>query len=252
MACLRKFLALTATLALACVPLRAGAVTYDAWADFSATHNPNGTWAYGYGTGGHTFTPLPTVVVQHQSANPVTVWQTGSVLFDYPLVLHNDGPAPVAPGTGIWPIGALLIHPGASTDVIVQWTAPTAGIFNYAGFFEVIDHYPTGVITEIFADNQEIYDKPLGRTPANLETLTPGSTNDFSGSIELTAGEHLSFVVNNEGDLNYDGTGFEVQISDQPIGPPAPAPEPATWALVLGGFGLVGAALRRRREAVAA
>jgi hypothetical protein len=32
----------------------------------------------------------------------------------------------------------------------------------------------------------------------------------------------------------------------------APAPEPASWALLTGGFGLIGGALRRRRTAVSA
>ena len=30
---------------------------------------------------------------------------------------------------------------------------------------------------------------------------------------------------------------------------PAPAPEPATWAMMVGGFGLAGVAMRRRRKA---
>lgn len=33
---------------------------------------------------------------------------------------------------------------------------------------------------------------------------------------------------------------------------PAPVPEPATWAMMIGGFGIVGSALRRRRALVAA
>jgi hypothetical protein len=32
----------------------------------------------------------------------------------------------------------------------------------------------------------------------------------------------------------------------------APTPEPAAWALMIGGFGLAGAAMRRRRRAAAA
>lgn len=39
--------------------------------------------------------------------------------------------------------------------------------------------------------------------------------------------------------------GFTLTLTTQAA--PGPAPEPATWALMLGGFGLVGATLRRRR-----
>ncbi len=38
---------------------------------------------------------------------------------------------------------------------------------------------------------------------------------------------------------------------EQPPGPPVTAvPEPSTWALLIGGFGLAGASLRRRRAAL--
>jgi len=40
--------------------------------------------------------------------------------------------------------------------------------------------------------------------------------------------------------------------STPPPGGAGPVPEPAAWSLMLGGFGLAGAALRRRRTAVAA
>jgi hypothetical protein len=37
---------------------------------------------------------------------------------------------------------------------------------------------------------------------------------------------------------------------DPPVDPPAPVPEPQTWALLIGGFGLAGAAMRRRRSSL--
>jgi len=39
---------------------------------------------------------------------------------------------------------------------------------------------------------------------------------------------------------------------NDPVFQSAPAPEPATWALMIGGFGMAGATLRRRRAATAA
>jgi len=41
--------------------------------------------------------------------------------------------------------------------------------------------------------------------------------------------------------------GFFTQSSGTPV---SPVPEPATWAMLIGGFGLVGAAMRRRRRSV--
>lgn len=52
------------------------------------------------------------------------------------------------------------------------------------------------------------------------------------------------------------GNGYSLSIGGGAVGNGAPgitaAPEPATWALMVGGFGLAGGALRRRRPAVVA
>jgi len=34
-------------------------------------------------------------------------------------------------------------------------------------------------------------------------------------------------------------------------GPTSPAPEPASWLMMVGGFGLLGAAMRRRKASIA-
>lgn len=51
--------------------------------------------------------------------------------------------------------------------------------------------------------------------------------------------------------IDYAGAGLFVFIDDFRLGAPAgPAvPEPATWAMLIAGFGLTGAAMRRRRTA---
>lgn len=94
--------------------------------------------------------------------------------------------------------------------------------------------------------------------------LTPGIGDDFSGtatyaeSIDLVA-EGLSFSVGADGLLRLE---FAEDYDDYPnvadaiyttgsltftYTPANAVPEPATWAMLVGGFGLVGAGLRRRR-----
>jgi hypothetical protein len=76
---------------------------------------------------------------------------------------------------------------------------------------------------------------------------TGPTTVDFAGigalTITLSDADFGQFV-NNEGFVN--GT-FSLGTI-----PTAGVPEPASWALMIGGFGMTGAMMRRRRTAVAA
>jgi hypothetical protein len=212
------------------------AATFDALADFSATNNPNGAWTYGFGAGGQTFSPFTGEVDLTVSGNLINIWKNSA----YPLVLKNNGPAPIAPGSGYWPTDALLIHPANGTDVIVRWTAPADGAYDYNGLFETTDQFATGVNTDIFANSQKIFGQALGKTPANTHTFTPGEVANFSGSVSLVAGDHLDFVVNTAGDQNFDSTGFEVKI-DLSGPPPPPIPAIATLSSTTVNFGAVRA-----------
>jgi hypothetical protein len=64
-----------------------------------------------------------------------------------------------------------------------------------------------------------------------------------TGAVRLQLGLNDDIFSDNSGSLS-----IQVDGSTAPGG----VPEPATWALMLGGFGLAGAALRRRRQAAAA
>ena len=69
---------------------------------------------------------------------------------------------------------------------------------------------------------------------------------DGNQSIGRTVTYQLGSV---EHDVTFNSTGIAYEFDNIAT---AGAPEPASWALMIGGFGLAGAALRRRRTAVTA
>jgi hypothetical protein len=83
---------------------------------------------------------------------------------------------------------------------------------------------------ELFATNYTIGDTD--------QTYLYGIT-DLLAATAGPSGESFTQLAIAPADTTFKGVAF------------APVPEPATWALMLGGFGLAGAALRRRRAALA-
>jgi hypothetical protein len=84
-------------------------------------------------------------------------------------------------------------------------------------------------------------------SPDRYLVVTPTSyLTDAGGTVALTIGENnlygTSDVFNGFGISAVSGT-----ISSEGA---AAAPEPASWALMLGGFGLIGATMRSRKTAV--
>ena len=80
-----------------------------------------------------------------------------------------------------------------------------------------------------------------------LDSITgPGTANTVWGARHVdftTTGGALTFAAIGVSD-SYGGYLDDITISSV-----ASVPEPASWALMIGGFGLTGAALRRRRAA---
>lgn len=68
-----------------------------------------------------------------------------------------------------------------------------------------------------------------------LTNLNPGMN---TGNI-WTVGADRLFAINTDLDDGFKLSGISVQI---------PTPEPASWAMMIGGFGIAGGALRRRRS----
>lgn len=77
------------------------------------------------------------------------------------------------------------------------------------------------------------------------------STDYAGGDFSIPAGTFVTFedLPGNGTDFNYEDLGFVFSNVDTVI-LPGGVPEPAAWALMLAGFGIVGGAVRRRRETV--
>ncbi|HLZ75607.1 PEPxxWA-CTERM sorting domain-containing protein [Phenylobacterium sp.] len=117
-----------------------------------------------------------------------------------------------------------------------------------------LDTTKTGVDTFVSID------WVTGTRTWTLADLDPSSAGaDFTGgglldfSMDFTAPGN--YVDSNNTAQIYDGTGGIacnncVTVTNNPGGGPG-VPEPAGWALMIAGFGLAGAALRRRRTGLA-
>ena len=148
------------------------------------------------------------------------------------------------------------------------WSAytTTAGMNDYLTFgFSVADGYQASVNQLVFGSDRSgtgpssmsLLVSVDGGAFTNLLTFAPGGnrTVDFAA---LTGTDSIVFrIVSNVNTTNTAGT-FRVLnagatpftvAGDVALLPVLPAvPEPATWAMMIGGIGLAGGALRRRRS----
>lgn len=71
------------------------------------------------------------------------------------------------------------------------------------------------------------------------------STDYAGGDFGIPAGRFVTFedLPADGTDFNYDDLGFVFSNVDAVV---APIPEPASWALMVAGFGVIGTAMRRR------
>jgi len=224
------------------------AVVYDAAADFSIASNANGTWSYGEGSGA-TISSLFTKNSGNSPVQPipgvpssVQYWQSSAPQSLVPIVGENFGnAATTCCGTVLIPTGVLWVHPGASTDVIVQWTAPTTGTYDIASSFALLDNNPTGILAEIFKNGGSLFSQVISSPAANLGTQAYGPAVKFvQDNVSLQAGDTLSFVVNNNGLFYDDSTALTATITA--------VPEPSTWAMMVLGFAGLGFMAYRRKQ----
>ena len=159
-------------------------------------------------------------------------------------------------------IGFNTVFGDASGAISQTFTTAGAGLFQYAfdagraeQFCSCQDiplTFAARIDGVLIADALPAFDPSGGGAPVGT-----GLLSHYAGSLMLAAGSHeLSFA------FSRGGSGFGrapfflldavqgTSLATPPTGTPG-VPEPATWAMLIAGFGLAGGALRRRRYASA-
>jgi len=118
-------------------------------------------------------------------------------------------------------------------------TASSTGTFDYAAKGV---NYPVGFGTV----NVCFWDGPTGTCTGNGNGVTNGNTGN--GTLTLTFNGLVNDITLSDFVDRYQG--FDYQGIQSAIGVSTGVPEPGTWAIMILGFGMAGAAMRRRRHAV--
>ena len=230
-----KFLAAVGAAAAALVAGSATAATvYDPYDAFSLADGVIDTSVFRFGYSPGNFNDAPLTGFSNQTTScggaGLECAYEGSGLGVY------KSTGPTSQLTYIFAPGILNLHPGPSgPQAVVQFVAPSAGQYSFVGGFARHDVVGANTVSAAaFVNGASVF----------IEIL--GAANDPTG-LNPAWTDAVSFVVGADGGYSYDSTGLSLQVT----GYGGAVPEPAAWALMIGGFGACGAMLRRRRTATA-
>jgi len=131
---------------------------------------------------------------------------------------------------------------GSFGDTYLWIAVPESGTVSFDWLYTSDDD--PGFDSSWFAVGDDVSD--FENITAIYTALSDTGGESGSLSIAVNAGQLIAFNVDSEDGLFGPGV---LTISDfsAPLGS---VPEPATWAMMIGGFALAGAAMRRRKVAV--
>lgn len=126
---------------------------------------------------------------------------------------------------------------GLAVSLATQGLANNAGAWCHQGFGVTELARGTTLANTGWVDNTE-YTFDLEYTPTNLKVFVDGALQiNINGAF--TDGR-FGFYNYSQASVRYAG------ITNDPL--PGGVPEPATWAMLIAGFGVIGVSMRRRRS----
>lgn len=228
---------LTAALALAvAAPAAAVTTTYDAFTSFTGTAT-GGAFSYG---SLDTTGPVPVFTLFNDTPGCAAVIAGTTCTSNgyLPGAFKSTGGAH-ASGTVLVPGDALLLHPGANDgeDAAVLFTLPQTSLITVSFSAAIADTNPSGVQLIAFIPGLATAPGPI-LDAVNPSYSGPGPFPPFP--FFVPGGTAFGFAIDKDGVYYDDATAVNFTVTTQTI------PEPASWVLMIAGFGLVGLAARRR------
>jgi hypothetical protein len=170
----------------------------------------------------------------------------------------TSGTAYVSGQNGVFPLNGAWL----ADDATSRWITPqpragvdldpvTDGLYYYNLGFSLTGFQPaTASFAGRFAADNNV---TAIRLNGNLLAASGGDFDiwtSFAANSGFVAGANtLQFVVTNIGQTSGNPSGLRVEFTASDV---TAVPEPASWAMMIAGFGLVGAAMRRRTTAAIA
>lgn len=147
----------------------------------------------------------------------------------------------------------------ASDDLGYLNFGNAAGVYNYGNGYVGVEFGADGVFgtsDDVFVNsgaNTQLVDALIGRGSANALAVTCGTTDaDYGPCVDAATNQtYLDEAVTDPFPTTFTGTYSLLGASGTGtfnISATAAVPEPASWAMMLTGFGLLGTMLRRGRR----
>ncbi len=209
---------------------------------------PLAAWATVIGVGNASFETLPPGGLASTGCGAGCSFSSGTAVPDWSIVGAATGQFQPGSSSGNFayfnyvPDGLTVAYTnGGSLSQIVTDTAVAGRTYTLFVDFGVRNDVGNPGTISLIVNGVTTLATGVAPTPGTWATYSASYTAGFAD-----AGGAISVLLasdNGQGDFD------NVRLSDDAA---AGVPEPASWALMIGGFGLVGAAARRRRGVVAA